>query len=213
MSILHYRFYTKNILSFNNLHLNNCPLHVYILFYLMLTKTHSNGNRTEGGAIRCVILQVIKKIGRLHSRSLNCLITRVITDRIGRHKVLSPISALIITLTKFMIFKALSFLNQNTRNLKIFFAGSEKWWCILSIYLGMMRSLLFKAEIRGVYCQSDLRILSYNHVLVKMKWSACHECGTKKKSESLTGSNLWPPKHGGSIHSVQRKWCPITHPG
>ena len=162
------------------------------MFYLMLTKTHSNGNRTEGGAIRCVILQVIKKIGRLHSRSLICLITSVITDRIGRHKVLSPISALIITLTKFMIFKALSFLNQNTTNLKIFFAGSEKWWCILSIYLGMMCSLLFKAEIRGVYCQ---------------------ECGTKKKSESLTGSNLWPPKHGGSIHSVQRKWCPITRPG
>ena len=121
MSILHYRFYKKNILSFNNLHLNNCPLHLYILFYLMLTKTHSNGNRTEGSAIRCVILQVINKIGRLHSGSLICLITSVITDRIGRHKVLLPISALIITLTKFVIFKALSFLNQNTRNLKIFF--------------------------------------------------------------------------------------------
>lgn len=33
------------------------------MFYLMLTKTHSNGNRTEGGAIQCVILQVINKIG------------------------------------------------------------------------------------------------------------------------------------------------------
>ena len=183
------------------------------MFYLMLTKTHSNGNRTEGGAIRCVILQVINKIGWLRSSSLICLITSVITDRIGRHKVLLPISALIITLTKFVMYKVLSFLNQNTRNLKIFFASSEKWWCILSNYLGMMRSVLFKAEIRGVYCQSNLRILSHNLVVVKMKWSACHECGTKKKSESLTGSNLWPPKHGGSIHSVQRKWCPITRPG
>ena len=53
------------------------------MFYLMLTKTHSNGNRTEGGAIQCVILQVINKIGRLRSRSLICLITSVITDRIG----------------------------------------------------------------------------------------------------------------------------------
>ena len=147
-------------------------MHVYIMFYLMFTKTHSNGNRTEGGAIRCVILQVINKIGRLRSRSLICLITSVITDRIGWHKVLLPISALIITLTKFVIFKALSFLNQNTRNLKIFFASSEKWWCILSNYLGMMRSLLFKAEIRGVYCESALRILSYKWQL--WKWNDQH---------------------------------------
>ena len=74
------------------------------MFYLMLTKTHSNGNRTEGSAIRCVILQVINKIGRLHSRSLICLLTSVITDRIGRHKVLLPISALMITLTKFEMY-------------------------------------------------------------------------------------------------------------
>ena len=187
-------------------------MHVYIMFYLMLTKTHSNGNRTEGGAIRCVILQVINKIGWLRSSSLICLITSVITDRIGRHKVLLPISALIITLTKFVMYKVLSFLNQNTRNLKIFFASSEKWWCILSNYLGMIRSLLFKAEIRGVYCQSDLRILSYK-CSCENEISACHECGTNKESESLTGSNLWPPKHGGSIRSVQRKWCPITRPG
>ena len=72
------------------------------MFYLMLTKTHSNGNRTEGGAIRCVILQVINEIGRLRSRSLICLITSVITDRIGRHKVLLPISAFIITLTNLL---------------------------------------------------------------------------------------------------------------
>ena len=70
------------------------------------------------------VIQVIDKIGRLYSGNLIiCLITSMITDRIGRHKVLLPI--LIITLTKFVIIKAL-FLNQNTRKSKIFLLAMKK---------------------------------------------------------------------------------------
>ena len=81
-----------------------------------------------------LLKSVIKQIGLpLRGRPI-LLITRMITDRIGlhsvlltlrigRHEVLLPI---IITLTKFVIYKAL-FLNQNTKNSKsFFFASSEK---------------------------------------------------------------------------------------
>ena len=52
----------------------------------------SNGNRTEWSPIRSVIIQVINKIGRPRSRSPICLITSMITDRIGRHEVLLPVN-------------------------------------------------------------------------------------------------------------------------
>ena len=52
----------------------------------------SNGNRTEWSPIRSVIIRVINKIGRPRSGSPICLITSMITDRIGRHKVLLPIN-------------------------------------------------------------------------------------------------------------------------
>ena len=52
----------------------------------------SNGNRTEWSPIRSVIIRVINKIGRPHSGSPICLITSMITDRIGRHEVLLPIN-------------------------------------------------------------------------------------------------------------------------
>ena len=51
-----------------------------------------------------------------------CLITGMITDRIGRHKVLLPINH---NFNK--IFDIIGyFLNQNTRNSNFFFASSEK---------------------------------------------------------------------------------------
>ena len=53
---------------------------------------HSNGNRTEWSPIRSVIIRVINKIGRPRSGSPICLITSMIADRIGRHKVLLPIN-------------------------------------------------------------------------------------------------------------------------
>ena len=52
----------------------------------------SNGNRTEWSPIRSVIIRVINKIGRPRSGSPICLITSMITDRIGRHEVLLPIN-------------------------------------------------------------------------------------------------------------------------
>ena len=51
-----------------------------------------NGNRTERSPIRSVIIRVINKIGRPRSGSPICLITSMITDRIGRHEVLLPIN-------------------------------------------------------------------------------------------------------------------------
>ena len=50
------------------------------------------GNRTEWSPIRSVIIRVIKQIGRPRSGSPICLITSMITDRIGRHEVLLPIN-------------------------------------------------------------------------------------------------------------------------
>ena len=52
----------------------------------------SNGNRTEWSPIRSVIIRLIIKIGRPRSGSPICLITSMITDKIGRHEVLLPIN-------------------------------------------------------------------------------------------------------------------------
>ena len=52
----------------------------------------NNGNRTEWSPIRSVIIRVINKIGRPRSGSPICLITSMITDRIGRHEVLLPVN-------------------------------------------------------------------------------------------------------------------------
>ena len=52
----------------------------------------NNGNRTEWSPIWPVIIRVINKIGRPRSGSPICLITSMITDRIGRHEVLLPIN-------------------------------------------------------------------------------------------------------------------------
>ena len=52
----------------------------------------SNGNRTEWSPIRSIIIRVINKIGQPRSGSPICLITIMITDRIGLHEVLLPIN-------------------------------------------------------------------------------------------------------------------------
>ena len=82
----------------------------------------SNGNRTEWSPIRSVIIRVINKIGRPRSGSPICLITSMITDRIGRHEVLLPINH---NFNKICDIWG-SFFNQNTRNSEIFFASSDK---------------------------------------------------------------------------------------
>ena len=58
----------------------------------LLTVLIYNGNRTEWSPILSVIIRVINKIGRPRSRSPICLITSMITDRIGRHEVMLPIN-------------------------------------------------------------------------------------------------------------------------
>ena len=60
--------------------------------YFAQPRPISNGNRTEWSPIRSVIIRVINKIGRPRSGSSICLITSMITDRIGRHEVLLQIN-------------------------------------------------------------------------------------------------------------------------
>ena len=132
----------------------------------LLSKEFSNGNRTEWSPIRSVIIRVMNKIGRPRSGSPICLITSMITDQIGLHSVLLPISRNFNKICNIIGY----FLNQNTRNSKFCFASSEKKAIeararlrVLSNYLGMMHTVLLncpiKAEIRAVDSQSDLTIL------------------------------------------------------
>ena len=65
---------------------------IFIFCWFLIIYIISNGNRTECSPIRSVIIRVINKIGRPRSRSPICLITSMITDRIGRHEVLLPIN-------------------------------------------------------------------------------------------------------------------------
>ena len=71
-----------------------CNRHFHCQCLIICCHTVSNGNRTEWSPIRSVIIRVINKIGRPRSGSdgLICLITSMITDRIGRHEVLLPIN-------------------------------------------------------------------------------------------------------------------------
>ena len=94
----------------------------YGMLWYFLEWSISNGNRTEWSPIRSVIIRVINKIGRPRSGSLICLITSMITDRIGRHEVLLPINHNFNKICDTIGY----FLNQNTRNSKFCFASSEK---------------------------------------------------------------------------------------
>ena len=61
-------------------------------YSVKLTLSISNGNRTSCRPIRSVIIRVINKIGGPPNGSPICLITSIITDRIGRHEVLLPLN-------------------------------------------------------------------------------------------------------------------------
>ena len=107
---------------------NNSQICSLLILLRQVTKDYflcaaiSNGNRTEWSPIRSVIIRVINKIGRPRSGSPICLITSMITDRIGRHKVLLPINHNFNKICDIIGY----FLNQNTRNSKFFFASSKK---------------------------------------------------------------------------------------
>ena len=107
----------------------NCPIKAEIRVVdsqsdlrISLVNMISNGNRTEWSPIRSVIIRVINKIGRPRSGSPICLITSMITDRIGQREVLLPINHNFNKICNIIGY----FLNQNTRNSKFFFASSEK---------------------------------------------------------------------------------------
>ena len=69
-----------------------------------------------------VIIRVIIKIGRPRSGRPICLITDMITDRIGRHEVLLPINHNFNKICDIIGY----ILNQNTRNTKFCLASTEK---------------------------------------------------------------------------------------
>ena len=96
----------------------------------------SNDNRTEWSPIRSVVIRVINKIWRPRSGSPICLITSMITDRIGRHDVLLRINHNL----KFL--KKGSFLNQNSRNSNFF---CQQW-----------KKEPVKGARDGVYCPMKL---------------------------------------------------------
>ena len=94
----------------------------------------------------CNQIRVINKIGRPRSESPICLITSMITDRIGRHEVLLPINHNFNKICDIIGY----FLNQNTRNSK---------FCFASMTRTVLLNCLIKAEIRAVDNQLDLTIL------------------------------------------------------
>ena len=129
------------------------------------SRTICNGNRTEWSPIRSLIIRVINKIGRPRSGSPICLITSMITDRIGRHDVLLPINHNFNKICDIISI----ILNQNTRNSKFCFASSEKSHLSARVMARTVQLLRhdatvllncpIKAGIRAVDSQSDLTIL------------------------------------------------------
>ena len=99
--------------------------HIYGLILLSNSKTV---------LLPLLILRVINKIGRPRSGSPICLITSMITDRIGRHEVLLLINHNFNKICDIIGY----FLHQNTRNSTICFASIEK--------------KPFKRALDGAYC-------------------------------------------------------------
>ena len=80
------------VFGFVEIQSNNVPVHDKPYQGIFLIKFISNDNRTEWSPIWSLIIRVINKIGPPRSGSPICLITSMITDRIGRHEVLLPIN-------------------------------------------------------------------------------------------------------------------------
>ena len=79
------------------LHLSGWQLTKYELvlsweMWSLQEKQIIHGTRTEWSPIQSVIIRVINKIGQPRSRSLICLTTKMITERIGWHEVLLQIN-------------------------------------------------------------------------------------------------------------------------
>ena len=122
-----------------------------------------NGNRTEWSPIRSVIIRVINKIGRPRSGSPICLITSMITDRIGRHEVLLPINHNYNKICYILDY----FLIKKQEIPRVFIASSEKrpfkHACAMARTVPLHRPI--SAKIRTVDNQSDFE----NFVIVMIK--------------------------------------------
>ena len=80
------------------------------------------GNRTEWSPIWSVIIRVINKIVRPHHGSSICLLTSMITDRIGWHKVLLEINH---NFNKLSLWYARLFLKSKRKKFQDFRASNE----------------------------------------------------------------------------------------
>ena len=101
---------------------------------------------------------MINKIGRPSSGSPICLITSMITDQIGRQKVLLPINHNYNNICDSLI-RLFKIKTQEIKNSESFVSVR---WRVLSNYLGMTHTVqlhMTGAEIRRADSQSDLRIL------------------------------------------------------
>ena len=103
---------------------------IIIIIMIIIITIISNGNRTEWSPIRSVIIRVINKRG-----SPICLISSMITDRIGRHEVLLLINHNFEKICAILG----SFFNQNTRNSEIFFASRHLSACVMARTVQLLR--------------------------------------------------------------------------
>ena len=126
---------------------------------MIITIMISYGNRTEWSPIWSVIIRVNNKIGRPRTVSPICLITSMITDRIGQHEVLLPINH---NFKKICDIIGYFFLIKTQEIPNFFFASSETEKSFKSARDGAYCPI--KAEIRAVDSQSDFVI-----VMITMK--------------------------------------------
>ena len=121
------------------------------------------GNRTEWSPIWFLIIRVINKIGQPRHGSPICLITSMITDRIGRHEVLLQFNH---NFNKTSLWYIWLFLKSKLKKFQDFLASKWKKSFISMRVMAHTVQLLrhdaycpIKAEIRAVDNQSDLSIL------------------------------------------------------
>ena len=91
-------------------------VNIAVVVIVIIIIISSNGNRTEWTPIQSVIILVV------NSESPICLISSMVTDRIGWHEVLLPIDHDFNEICDIVG----SFFNQNTRNPKIFLLAVKK---------------------------------------------------------------------------------------
>ena len=91
-------------------------VNIAVVVIVIIIIISSNGNRTEWTPIQSVIILVV------NSESEICLISSMVTDRIGWHEVLLPINHDFNKICDIVG----SFFNQNTRNPKIFLLAVKK---------------------------------------------------------------------------------------